>query len=287
MSRCRLWESAPADEDMNEHSPHGEGGHTDAAGGRRWSAGVELAALVLLAAFLLVTTVIGRVRLFVAPAYGWLPPLAGVLLLAMALGRLGSLRREGGDCACGHRHGPRSGLGGVLYAIVLVIPVGLGLFVNPQQFSAEGVKKRRAPVVVRDVALERAMAWILGQAQAAAPDAGEVVLPEQPTVRDVLEMVEQGQGPALEGRFLTLVGQCSDAGDGRRLDLYRLLVTCCVADAQTISIEVVSGVPVPLDEGQWVRVGGVIRWAHPDHRGLPVLQAAKIEKISLPAQPYL
>lgn len=258
--------------------------------GLRLAASIEIATLLALAAFLLGTAWTGRVRLFVAPVYVWLPPTAGVLLVVMALARTVSLWHGDASCGCGHVHDGPTGLRRSMYAFVILIPIALALAVQPQQFSAEGVRKRTAAVTVRDRALEQAIAWILGRklpAVAASPSAPVAVLPAEPTVRDLVAIIEQGEQGVLAGRFLTLVGQCSSAGDGRRFDLYRLLVTCCIADAQAISIEVVSPTSLPLDDGQWVRVGGVIRFDGSGGPTQPVLHAAKIEKIPLPARPYL
>jgi uncharacterized repeat protein (TIGR03943 family) len=271
--------------------------HNDRRDGAAWpgsrlAAMIEIGTLLALAAFLVGTWWTGRVRLFVAPVYVWLPPAAGMLLVAMTLARLSGLRRGEAHCGCGHPHGGPSGVRRVVYAVVVLIPVGLALSVNPQHFSADGVRKRTAPASVRDRPLEQAMAWILGQkrpAQSVATAAAAVALPAEPTVRDLLAAVEQGEQDALTGRFLTLVGQCSpwSDGDSRRFDLYRMLVTCCIADAQAISIEVVSPTAAPLDYGQWVRIGGVIRFDGSGGPTQPVLHAAKIEKIPLPSRPYL
>lgn len=249
----------------------------------------EVAALVVLATFLVATAWTGRVRLFVAASYVWLPPAAGVLLLAMAVARLVRLRPGCAGDACADAHKPPTSARRVLYALVLLLPVGLALAINPQQFSADGVRKRRAPSAARDVALEQAVAWILGRPQAPPAGTAPVLLPAEPTVRDLLALAEQGQQPDLAGRFVTLVGQCSprDSGAGRRFDLYRLLVTCCIADAQALSIEVVSPAGTLLEDGQWIRVGGVVRFDSPSGPALPVLHAAKIEKIPLPPRPYL
>jgi len=264
-------------------------GDSPRAAGSQLSALIEVAALIALAAFLEITAWTGRVRLFVAPLYVWLPPTAGVLLLAMAAARLSSLRRGRADCGCDHTHGSQAGVKRIQYSIVLVVPVVLALAVNPQQFSAEGMRKRRAAVVARDPALEQAIAWILGQKQPARAAATTAALPAEPTVRDLLAATEQGQQAALDGRFVTLVGQCSpwSTGDGRRFDLYRLVVTCCIADAQAISVEVASPTAAQLDDGQWLRVGGVVRFDSADSPTLPVLHAVKIEKIPLPSRPYL
>jgi uncharacterized repeat protein (TIGR03943 family) len=259
------------------------------AAGSWLPAAIELATLVALASFLELTAWTGRVRLFVAPVYVWLPPAAGGLLLAMAAARLAGLRRTPGDGGCNHVHGPQTGAKRIQYSIALLIPVCLALAVNPQQFSAEGMRKRRAVSSARDTALEQAMAWILGQKRTSPAASPSVDFPAEPTVRDLLTAAEQGQQAALDGRFLTLVGQCSPwgTGDGRRFDLYRMLVTCCIADAQAISIEVVSPSSGELEYGQWIRVGGVVRFDSADGPSLPVLHAAKIEKIPLPSRPYL
>ncbi len=258
--------------------------------GPRLAAGLEIATLLALAAFLLGTAWTGRVRLFVAPVYVWLPPTAGVLLFVMALARTAGLWHGETNCGCGPASGGPTDIRRTIYAVVVLIPIALALAVQPQQFSTEGVRKRTAAVTAHDRPLEQAMAWILEKktpAVRASSRAPVAALPAEPTVRDLLAIIEQGDQGALAGRFLTLVGQCSTAGDGRRFDLYRLLVTCCVADAQAISIEVVSPTALPLDDGQWVRIGGVIRFDGSSGPTQPVLHAAKIEKIPLPARPYL
>ena len=274
---------------MSEHVDDNAGHGPPRAAGAWLPALIEIATLIALAAFLEITAWTGRVRLFVAPVYVWLPPAAGVLLLGMAAARVSSLRRRRADCACDHTHGPQTSVKRIQYSVVLLIPVCLALAVNPQHFSAEGVRKRRAATAARDPALEQAMAWILGQKRLVTSSSSAAILPAEPTVRDLLTAAEQGQQTTLDGRFLTLVGQCSprDNRDGRRFDLYRMVVTCCIADSQAISIEVVNPGAGQLDYGQWIRVGGVVRFDSADGPSLPVLHAAKIEKIPLPSRPYL
>jgi hypothetical protein len=153
------------------------------------------------------------------------------------------------------------------------------------------LRKRRAVAAARDPALEQAMAWILGEKRSSGAVDAAADLPAEPTVRDLLAAAEEGRQATLAGRFLTLVGQCSPqaGGEGRRFDLYRMLVTCCVADAQVISIEVVNAtaVEIELEHGQWIRVRGVIRFDGANGPALPVLHAADIEQIPLPSRPYL
>jgi hypothetical protein len=155
---------------MTEPSQH-DHGCEPTGGALTWLPGViDVVALALLAAFLLITSCTGRVRLFVAPAYVWLPPSAGVLLLAMALARLVGLRRAAHLCCDDDCHSA-SNKKRLMYATGLLIPVFLAVVINPQQFSAEGVRKRRAAMVARDHAMDSAVAWILGRHEEAELDA--------------------------------------------------------------------------------------------------------------------
>jgi uncharacterized repeat protein (TIGR03943 family) len=244
----------------------------------------EGAALLLLAAFLVFSAWSGRLRFFVAPAYLWMPPAAAGLLLAMGAARLWSLRAA---FDCGDHGGSASSR--TLFAAVLIAPVVIGLLVNPQQFSPDGVRKRRAQAVARDAALERAIDWVMGVKRAAPKgDSPASVLPAEPTVVELADAVNQGHDESLAGRFVTVIGQCAtdNGARGRRFDLYRLVVTCCVADATSSSIEVVGLPGVAVQSGQWLRVAGVLRFEGGDPPQL-VLHAASISRIPAPSSLYL
>lgn len=254
-------------------------------GGPRRLAWAEISALLVLAAFLGYAWMTGRVQAALAPGYAWLPPSAAGLLAGMALARLLSLRHGSGcDCQPSSSRVVRWGL-----TAALVAPVAMGLAIDPRQFSAEGVRRRAAPAV-HDGQLQRAIAWVLAPAgrttAVAAPDAQ---LPAEPTVLDLARAADVGQAAAWTGRFVSVIGQCDlgSEADGRRFGLYRFVVTCCIADAQLVAVEVAAPPDVRLEPRQWVRVEGVIRLESDEAGGQPVIHAAAISKIPPPQAPYL
>jgi len=64
-------------------------------------------------------------------------------------------------------------------------------------------------------------------------------------VLELLDAVDELGEAALEGKFVSIVGQCDLSGDpeGKRFDLYRLQVVCCVADATSLGVEVARASP--------------------------------------------
>jgi uncharacterized repeat protein (TIGR03943 family) len=248
----------------------------------------EVASLLMLAVFLIFSGTSGRLRYFLTPGFWWLPPAAGVLLAAMGAGRLLAFRAGGRGCECDASHSGATPMRW-LYAVVIVVPMVFALAVNPHRFSAEGVRKRTAPVAPRDAAVERAMNWVLGLQQLPGSErvaSGE--LPAEPTVPELARALEGDAGRGLAGRFVTVIGQCGsdDVTPGGRFDLYRLVVTCCVADATAVSVEVAGLPTVTVESGQWLRIGGVVRFDG-GVGSQAVLHAASILKISAPSDPYL
>lgn len=282
-----------------------------AAASRGAGAWMEIVTLLLLATFLAFSYAADRLGAFLAPAYLWLTPAAAVALYAMGLARLiGCFRRRtpersGAHHQPGHHeehHGWQVPLWGCV--VVLLTPVVMALWINPQQLSAEGARKRRLPTPPRAVLtkrLERAFAWVRGQAAPAAPASGypdgvqKAPLPKDPTVLDLLGAVDEGWAQEIEGQFVTMLGQCdlrdgrasTGGGSGQRFDLYRMVVTCCIADATSVSVEVAPAADVKLEAGGWVRVGGIIKFDSPNDPAFPVVHAATVTKIAEPSKPYL
>jgi uncharacterized repeat protein (TIGR03943 family) len=249
---------------------------------------MEITVLVFLAAFLAFSYFAGRVKYFLAPEFLWLPLATSVALLAMAAARLRSKDHGLAGCDC-HEDGVRQ-LPQSLCVIMLVVPMVLALVVNPTRYSSEGRKKRSLSLPPRHAPLEQAMNWVLGiDTSEQGSRAESLTLGPEPTVLELLTAVSGGYAGQLEGRFVTVLGQCDPspgAQDGR-FDLYRLVVTCCIADATAAAIEVVPSPGVAIETGGWVRVGGIIEFDSPLDPGLPVLHAATITKIAEPAEPYL
>jgi len=167
------------------------------------------------------------------------------------------------------------------------------LIVDPRTFTPEGFRKRRPPRVqyaVKDPELRRAMDWVLGLRKTSKKGSGQATsLPRNPTVADLLNVVDRGEAGDIQGQFVTIVGQCDlpQGPKSGRFDLYRLLVTCCIADATAISVEIVRKGTVPLDSGKWISVSGIVRFDSALDPSMPVIHAAKIGKIQEPSDPYL
>ncbi|MFH1920647.1 MAG: TIGR03943 family protein [Planctomycetota bacterium] len=269
--------------------PHPAHEHPHGAASGRVGVWTEILTLLVLAAFLGFSYFSGRLVRFLVVPYDVLPPIAALILLAMGASRLAAQLRRTRSCAC-HAEGgsPRSR---IVCAGVFVVPIVLALWVNPTQFSAEGARKRDVPRPPRDVELRRAIAWVLGQKTAGTKgESAQVAFPENPTVLDLLTTSEEYLPDQLEGRFVTVVGQCDlPAGtESRRFSLYRLVVTCCIADAAAVSVEIARKPGVPLESGGWVRVAGRLKFDNPIDPSLPVIHvAAPVSKIPEPSEPYL
>ncbi len=256
---------------------------------------IKLAALFAVAAFLGFAHFAGWVHDYLATQYLWLPPAGAVALLLMGLARLTASPATGGNCCDGDcSTGTGSSRKAVFTAsvsfVILVAPIALALAVQPKEFSSEGMRKRRLPTLRRDVKLERAVNWILGLSD--ATETSEIAadtLPKEPTLLQLVEIAAVADPEDLDGKFVTIVGRC-DVPDGeasRRFDVYRLLVTCCVADASAVSVEVARNDDVRLESGRWVRIGGILRYDNPIDPATPVVHAATISKVSEPSEPYL
>ena len=121
--------------------------HKPRAGGERTLAIIEVIVLLLLATFLVCSAATGRLRFFLAPGFVWLPPGAGMLLLAMSAARWLVVRAGGGVCECGEDHSGSMAMRW-LYAIAIMVPLVFALAVNPRQFSSAGMQKRRDKVAI-------------------------------------------------------------------------------------------------------------------------------------------
>jgi uncharacterized repeat protein (TIGR03943 family) len=274
------------DSHIHEHD-HACHCHSDRAG--RGSALAEAVVLAILAGFLAHASLSGRVEVFLAPMYVWLPPTAALLLAMMAVARLGAVVHWAGgncDCDCSSATSPVRWL----FCSALVVAVVAALAIDPQQFSTDCVRKRSSPQGFRDRRLELAMAWALGRTTQRVKEPGtNDRLPAEPTLLELIRSEETGQGAGWEGRFVTVIGQCDPIADskGTRFSMYRFVVTCCIADAQAVVIEVACPQAAAVGSRQWVRVGGIVHVEGADSGGRLVIHAATVTKIPVPATPYL
>ena len=128
---------------------------------------IKLAALFILAAFLTFAHFAGWVQNYLASQYFWLPPAGAVALILMALARL-TASPTAQHCNCDDNCSSQAGsprkavFTASVSFVILVTPIVMALAVQPKEFSAEGMRKRRLETPRRDVKLDRAVDWIMG-----------------------------------------------------------------------------------------------------------------------------
>ena len=218
----------------------------------------------------------------------WLSGLAGVALYAMGIVRL---RAHFGGYISGELEEASAWQVPVWACVaVLFTPVVLGAIHRPTDYESVGLRKRRSEIVARDIDLHRAFDWTMGLRKAGEEVKVEKIsLGDEPTILDLLTAAAEGHKESLDGAVVTVIGQC-DPPDGpasERFDLYRLVVTCCVADATAVSVEVARRPTIALDAGGWVRVRGIIRFDSKINPHAPVIHAKMTTKIQKPSEPYL
>ncbi|BBZ50838.1 TIGR03943 family protein [Mycobacterium heidelbergense] len=199
---------------------------------------------------------------------------SAVLLVAFALFVIvGDIRRGGPrvtDRADDHgdEHSHRAGI-----AWLLVIPILVLCFVAPPALRSSAA----APSVtsVSNDVLNRAFPPL---PPGRAP---EVSLP------DVLMREAHDTTGSLTNRPITMTGFVLNEAHG--VDLGRIVIICCAADAQLARIHV--GGPAAdqaagLPDNTWLRVEGKVIPAQPNSGATPTLQATTVARIDAPANPY-
>lgn len=203
----------------------------------------------------------------------WLAVSAVVLIVLVVLTMVGDIRRgrpEPGDD--GHDHDGHRHRGGIAW--LLLVPVIVLIFVKPPPIGAGA----RTPSIST-------------AASASATDfsplppgpAPEVSLP------DVVMRAANDKAHSLDGRTITVTAFVRHEAAG--LDLGRVVIICCAADAQLARIHLrgpgateVGGWP----DNTWVRAVGVVTPAPPDPTKVlvPTLTATTVTRVDAPANPY-
>jgi putative membrane protein len=229
----------------------------------RWSAvraatGIVLSAWAGLFWFLLLS---GRTSLYLSTRTRWLVPFGAVILTCAAIGRLASARGRGPDPLSRRESWT---LGAIALPVVLVLalpPATLGAYAVGRRstFAGSGLQAS-----ARDVS--GSLDFIdVGAAQ---------------SFDTALRQLQQraGETITLEGFVTTEASAPPD-----ELLLTRYIVTCCVADATVAQVRVVGVAPGVYANEDWVRVIGRV---YPVGREV-LVAAESIERISVPARPYL
>ncbi len=203
---------------------------------------------------------------------------AGVVIVALAIASIVADIRRGGPGDDGHDHDSRP------YWLLLV-PLAVIVFIAPPALGVSAVGDRSVTS-----AADR-------QRTAFAPlpdeDAPEVALLEvvQRAVRDTEGSLD-GREIRVTGFAVATANGGSPRADGTRegIDLARILIICCAADARSVRIHLDAG-RVALDgiaEGTWLRVSGTVDAATATEQTAftPTMTVSSVERIEAPENTY-
>jgi uncharacterized repeat protein (TIGR03943 family) len=214
-------------------------------------------------------TLTGAFTRYVKPTL--LPWLAITAVVAMGLALaaiVGDIRRGGpGHDGDGHSH--RTGV-----VWLLVVPVVVLIFVTPPPLRPQAAT-RSVTTVSNDV-LRRAFPPL---PPGRAP---EVSLP------DVVMRAANDSSGSLTNRLITVTGFVLNEPGG--LDLARIVIICCAADAQLARIHLRDhdGAALRFADNTWLRVEGEVTPAvrQPHTAPIPTLRAVTVTPVNAPANQY-
>jgi uncharacterized repeat protein (TIGR03943 family) len=228
--------------------------------------------LLLVGISITMITVTGAFTRYVKPGLlPWLAASAALLIVLALAAIIGDVRRGGarhGDHGDGHSH--RTGM-----VWLLLVPILVLIFVTPPALRPSAA----APSVtaVSNDVLNRAFPPL---PPGRAP---ELSLPE------VLMREAQDASGALTNRTITVTGFVLNEAQG--VDLGRIVIICCAADAQLARIHLrgpAAAQAAGLPDNTWLRVEGEVTAAprQPHTVTIPTLQATAVTRIDAPPNPY-
>ena len=204
---------------------------------------------------------------YVRPSLGpWLMIAAAVLILLGLTGVIGELRHVTDD---GHGHAHRAGL-----TWLLLIPIALLAFVVPPPLDARGT----TPAAVAASAPPPRPFPPLP-----AGPAPEVALPE------AVMRAAADSAHSLDDRTITLTGFTVHQPNG--IDLGRVVIVCCAADAQLARVHLAGPGSVAASdfpEDTWLRVRGRVQpgSSHADDGFVPTMVVDDVTRIDKPRNAY-
>jgi uncharacterized repeat protein (TIGR03943 family) len=200
---------------------------------------------------------------YVKPSlWPWLLIAAVVLVVLGVAGVVHELRNAASP---DHGHAHRNWL-----TWLLLVPIAMIAFVVPPPLDATGAN---APPAAISAPQMRPFPPL--------PDgpAPEVSLP------DAVMRAAADSAKSLDGRTITLTGFVVHWKG--RVDLGRVVIVCCAADAQLARVHL-TGPDVDHPEDTWLRVVGRIEpgSAHPDDGFVPTMTVTEVERIEKPKNTY-
>jgi uncharacterized repeat protein (TIGR03943 family) len=194
---------------------------------------------------------------YVRPSHRWLVLAAGAVIVVLAI--VGLLRDRTGRPAHEHRHGHTPWL---LLAPVLVIAL-----VAPPALGADAVTRAGTGNAV------------VQESDVFGP------LPAELSVAEFVQRAIWDTGRSLEGREVGLTGFV--VRRGAAVELARLTIACCAADARPNRVRLAGDVGDPASD-TWLQVRGVLQpgSATAANGHVPALTVTSVRTIPPPPDPY-
>ncbi|MFL0579407.1 TIGR03943 family putative permease subunit [Dietzia sp. 179-F 9C3 NHS] len=200
--------------------------------------------LLLVGLALVLIVARGSYRWYVVPGMRWPLVLTGAVVLLLAVADMVRDVRSGGGAGRGDHHEHDHGSRWATW--LLPVPAILLLFVGPTPVTATGAESALTSTSVgsaREPVRDREFPPL---PDGHAPEIGFLELSRR-AVTD--------RNRSLDGRPVTVEGAVLRDDDGVRLG--RVVITCCAADAHTVSVRVTDARSLRLldgtADGQWVR----------------------------------
>ncbi|CCQ17893.1 putative uncharacterized protein [Rhodococcus sp. AW25M09] len=203
---------------------------------------------------------------------------AGVLIVALAIASIVADIRRGGPGDDGHDHDSRP------YWLLLV-PLAVILFVAPPALGVSAVGERSVTAVASD-------------REVPFPALPDEAVPEVPLL-DVVQRAVRDSERSLDGREIRVTGFAvatanggSPRSNGTRegVDLARILIICCAADARSIRIHLDAGSAAldDIPDGTWLQISGTVdaATATEDTAFTPTMSVSTIDRIDAPENTY-
>jgi putative membrane protein len=227
----------------------------------------------------------GKLYLYINVRFAWLTMLGMLILLALGANMLDVLRRsrpQSADDDPGHLHSP-----GHDHAehtkpspwplLLLLLPLLIGFLIPARPLGAEAASSRGVTV---------SGALVSGDLSPMLLQTG----PDQRTVLDWIRIFNtQTDLDQYEGETANVIGFVyrDPRLSENRFIASRFAVTCCVADAFALGMQVEWPDNAGLGVDEWVQVKGPIRIIEQDGRMIPLIVAESVRQVEVPAQPYL
>jgi uncharacterized repeat protein (TIGR03943 family) len=183
---------------------------------------------------------------------------SGIFIVGLAVVAIVRDVRRGGPADDDHAHSSRP-------YWMLLLPAALILFVAPPALDVSSVSDR----VVAAGPVQRT----------AFPPLPDGEAPEV-SLLDVVQRAARDSTGSLDDREITVTGIRVANPDGS-VDLARILIICCAADARSIRIHLDRDV-----EGEWLRVRGTVGESSPETGNIPTMTVTGVEQIDEPENTY-